>query len=318
MKWAILGVGDVARRRVAGAIHEDPGSELVGACRRNRKELEAFAAEFRVPRAYDEEALYSDADVDAVYIATPPSDHEAQTIAAARAGKHVLVEKPMALTEAQCRAMVDACREHGVTLGVAYYRRFYPVWSRLRDLVRNGTLGEPLSIRCATSSNFGLRPSEEGFWRVQPDRSGGGALMDVGSHRLDLFLDLFGDPADVFGQCDTIAGAFDGDDCSTVTLRFPSGVHGSLQCFFGGAADPDELGVIGTRGSAFVRPLNGGELLLDVDGTRSVEQHSPAKNFNTPLIEDFRRAVEEGREPTVTGIDGQRVQGVIDRAYGRR
>src|SRR5688572_24877386 len=115
VRWGLLGCGDVAAKRVARAIQEAPDAELLAACRRNEARLKSFCEFFRVRKGYARDMdLIADPEIDAVYVATPVHLHLPQTVAAARAGKHVLVEKPMAMTAAECEAMIKACRESGV------------------------------------------------------------------------------------------------------------------------------------------------------------------------------------------------------------
>ena len=175
VRWGIIGCGDIVHKRVAAAIQMEPHSELLAACRRDRAKLANFCEQFGVPAEYhDAQGLIDSPDIDAVYIATPVSLHASQTIAAAQHGKHVLVEKPMAVSVQQCDDMINACRRAGVNLGVAYYRAFYPVVERIRSLVESGEIGEVLSISATTSSAFRLRPGEQGYWRVIPELGGGG------------------------------------------------------------------------------------------------------------------------------------------------
>src|SRR3954453_20375818 len=134
VRWGLLGCGDIARKRVAGAIIDDPTSRLVAAGRRDPDRLGEFCQAFGVERGYTSDAeLLADPEVDAVYVATPVRLHLPQTLAAAAVGKHVLVEKPMALSAAECDRMIEACRRAGVRLGVAYYRRFYPIVRRIEQ-----------------------------------------------------------------------------------------------------------------------------------------------------------------------------------------
>ncbi len=316
IRWGILGCGDVARRRVARAIIDDPNSQLVAACRRNADKLKDFCDDFDVPRALaNDQDLIAQDDIDAVYIATPVNLHLPQTIAAARSGKHVLVEKPMAMSVAQCDEMISACRQHGVKLGVAYYRRFYPVVDRMRQIIDSGEIGNVLSVSVVTGSAFQMGPSDDGYWRVIPETGGGGALMDIGSHRLDLMLDLFGDVVDVKSVCSTVAADYDSEDCASLVMRFHSGVHGNLQCYFGTSAEPDEFTVVGTAGRLYSNVLNNGDLTVLRDGNTSTESHPPSSNFNSPLIADFVAAIREDREPMVTGGQGRAVNEVMQRAY---
>lgn len=316
IRWGILGCGDVARRRVARAIIDDSNSQLVAACRRNADKLKDFCDDFDVPRAIvNDEELIAQPDVDAVYIATPVNLHLPQTVAAARAGKHVLVEKPMAMSVTQCDEMISTCAQHGVKLGVAYYRRFYPVVDRMKQIVDAGEIGKVLAVSVVTGSAFAMEPNDDGYWRVIPEAGGGGALMDIGSHRLDLMLDMFGEVDEVRSVCSTVAADYESEDCASLVMRFRSGVHGSLQCFFGTSAEPDEFTVVGTAGRLHSNVLNNGDLTILRDGETRTESHPPSSNFNAPLIADFVEAIREGREPLVTGGQGRAVNEVIERAY---
>lgn len=316
VKWGIIGCGDVARKRVARAIQNDPDSELVAVCRRNEEKLREFAEAFGTPIATtNADELLASPEVDAVYIATPVNFHCPQTLAAARAGKHVLVEKPMAMSVAECDQMIAACRNAGVQLGVAYYRPFYPVIKRMQELVEQGEIGSVLSVSATTCTPFAINSGDDGYWRVLPESGGGGALMDIGSHRLDLFLRMFGAIVDVKAHCGTVAATYDADDVATLALRFESGVHGILHCCFGAETDPDEFAILGTRGRLVSRPLNGGELIIEHDREHVVEQHPPASNFNSPLIADFSTAILESRPLFVTGEAGRAVNQIMEQAY---
>jgi predicted dehydrogenase len=316
IRWGIIGCGDVARKRVAGAIQSDVNSELLAICRRDEAKLRKFADEFAVSIAttFADEIIESP-EVDAVYIATPVNLHGPQTIAAAAAGKHVLVEKPMAMTTVECNEMIAACDNADVRLGVAYYRPFYPVVHRMQELVQSGEIGKVLSVSAMTCTPFSVDPGEDGYWRVLPEAGGGGALMDIGSHRLELFLRMFGPVSDVKAQCSTVAASYQADDVSTLALRFESGIHGLLQCCFGSSTDPDEFAILGTAGRLVSRPLNGGELIIEHGREQVIEQHPPAPNFSSPLIADFSVAILESRRPLVSGETGRDVNLVMEQAY---
>ncbi|MBB72903.1 MAG: dehydrogenase [Planctomycetaceae bacterium] len=318
IRWGIIGCGDVARRRVAAAISSDAQSECLAACRRDPVRLAQFCADFEIPRAYATyQELLADGQIDAVYVATPVSAHCAQVVAAAAAGKHVLVEKPMGCTVAECDHMIDACQRAGVRLGVAYYRRFYPIVERMYQLLQEGSLGELLSISAVTANPFQMSPGDEGYWRVLPDVGGGGSLMDIGSHRLNLFRHLGGPLREVKAYCDTIAAPYAAENVASLILRFQSGAHGMLQCFFGSPFDPDSFTITGTRGQISSAPLNGGQLVCELDGQRHVESHPPAENLNAPLIADFASAIQAQRPPEVAGEEGRETNAFLANAYLR-
>ncbi len=315
LRWGLIGCGDVVQKRVAAAITDDPHSELVAACRRDPQALDAFCQLWSIDKPYcDAAELVGDADIDAVYIATPVAEHLPQTLLAAAAGKHVLVEKPMAMDVAQCDAMITACRQADVRLGVAYYRRFYPLVERVEQLLQAGAIGTPLGISAVTATPLALPAEGQPVWRMLPEAGGGGALMDVGSHRINVFLHCLGEIVEVKAICRNVAADYAAEDSAVLLLRFASGPLGTLQCHFG-ADDPDAFTIIGTRGQLSARPLNGDQLLIEIDEQTRTESHPPADNFCAPLIADFVAAVRAGRAPQVDGCEGRETNRVLAEAY---
>lgn len=316
IRWGIIGCGDIVRKRVARAIQADKHSELWGVCRRDSSRLQEFCESFGVQHGYQSDVeLLADDDIDAVYIATPVHLHLPQTVAAAEAGKHVLCEKPMAMSVAECDWMIDACRAQNVKLGIAYYRRFYPVVERGKQAIESGRIGRPLCATVVTSTAFARQPGEEGYWRVILKEGGGGALMDIGSHRINLLLELFGEVTDVAALCGNVTAGYAAEQCATVALQFASGVQGNVQCVFGGRADPDLLTVLGEQGRLSVAPLNDGQLVIEANDKTHTENHPPSENFHAPLIADFCTAILDDRAPRVNGQEGQRTSAVMERAY---
>ncbi|MCD0458342.1 Gfo/Idh/MocA family protein [Roseiconus lacunae] len=312
IRWGLIGCGDIAEKRVADAIIRDSNSQLLVACRRDEEKLVRFAERYGVEHwTTSAEELIAREDVDAVYIATPVEMHAPQTASAAAAGKHVLVEKPMAMDSTQCQLMVDLCQQAGVQLGVAYYRRFYPVVARVKELIRSGVLGRPLSI-LATTGNPNRFPKDD--WRVVRSQGGGGPLMDIGSHRLDLFLDLFGEVVDVKAMC-ARSPDYEAEDMATLLVEFKAGQHGVLQCYFGTVDTPDRLEVIGTDGRVTIEDLNEGSLLAVTSEGETRECHPPHENFHAPLIADFTAAVLRQTEPAVPGHVGLATNDIIEAAY---
>ncbi|MCP3692360.1 MAG: Gfo/Idh/MocA family oxidoreductase [Planctomycetaceae bacterium] len=319
IRWGILGCGDVARRRVAMAIQQNAASTLEAVCRRDAEKLQEFRDDFNVPRGYTEaEQLLADPEIDALYIATPVYLHQQQAVTAAHQGKHVLVEKPMAMSVAECDTMIEACEQNNVKLGVAYYRRFYPVIERIAEVINSGEIGQPLSVTAVTATAFSFSPGDDGYWRVLLEQGGGGALMDIGSHRIDLFQHLFGPISEVSGFTSTLAADYQADNCTTLTMRFESGLHAVLQCYFGAIIDPDEFTVMGTAGRLTVSPLNDGKLVVQSATSQREEALSPADNFNNPLIDDFVEAIQDDREPCISGFQGRATNQVMEAAYSRQ
>ena len=192
--WGVIGCSDIVERRAGEAIRQQGSSRLVAFHSRDLARAEAFATTFGAPTAYDDlDRLLGDERIDAVYIATEVDRHAPLTIAAAEAGKHILVEKPMALTGAECEEMIDAAARHGVRLAVAYYARFFQKAAVIHDLIAGGGLGRVVR---ATVTQIGYQnpdPADPKYWRVT-GRGGGNILADVGSHRIDLLTYWLGPP----------------------------------------------------------------------------------------------------------------------------
>ncbi|MFT5522756.1 MAG: putative dehydrogenase [Pirellulaceae bacterium] len=315
MRWGIIGCGDVVWKRVADAIRNEPNSELVAACRRDAAQLERFCRHFDVRLPFnDGERLIESEEVDAVYIATPVDSHHRLTLHAATFGKHVLVEKPMAISTAECEDMVAACKAADVRLGVAYYRRFYPASKKIEEVIQAGELGQIYSVTAVTATP--PFPADfEGIWRVDMEKAGGGSLMDIGSHRLNLFLHWFGPIVEVKAFCDTLGQDHAAENCTSFICRFQSGVHGVLQCIFGSPVDPDELTIVGSAGRLTCTPLNGGHVEIQKAGQQEQFRLPPSENFNAPLIADFVAAIRENRAPEISGEEGAAVNEVMYRAY---
>lgn len=312
VRWGLIGAGDIANKRVAAAIQSDADSRLVAVCRRSEGPLHQFADHFAIPQRFtDANELIASPEIDAVYVATPVDCHLRQTLAAARAGKHVLVEKPMALDPDQCAQMIEECERSGVILGVAYYRRYYPVVSRIAQWIGDGTLGRVLSIACVTGNPIRFPPDD---WRVDRTRGGGGPLMDIGSHRLDLFLQLIGE-IDSVNATMIPSTDYDAEQVATLLVSFRQGAIGILQCYFGTVDTPDRLEIIGTDGRIVVEDLNGGEVELHTSHGTQRESHPPASNVHAPLIADFTASIARRQPFSVCGRIGKKTNDIIRMAY---
>lgn len=315
IRWGIIGCGDVVRKRVAAAIQEQASSELVAACQRDKEKLDEFCRTRNVARAYSNPAeLIKDDEIDAIYIATPPHLHARDACAAAHAKKHVLVEKPMAMKCAECDEMINAARANNVVLGVAYYRRFYPAIARLRDLLADGTLGDPLAISAVVSNGFGLGPDSTS-WRGEPNIAGGGALMDIGSHRIDLFVSLFGPAKRVEAMTSQTGASYQTENVASVLVEFERGVQATLQCFFETEKSLDQFRCVGTRGYVDIDNLNEGTLSVSTRERQWQESAPPASNYNAPLIDDFVAAIQTGKPPACDGVEGRETNRVMELAY---
>lgn len=313
--WGIVGSGDVAEFKGGPALQQAPGSALVASMRRDARKAAAFAERMGVPRSYTSvDALLADPDVDAVYVATPVVFHREHTLAAARAGKHVLVEKPMSLTSAECEEMIDVCASAGVQLGVAYYRRFYPAIVRIRELLGARAVGQVIQVQAQFGSFYPGNSATD--WRTLPESAGGGALADIGSHRIDLLLYLLGPISEVAAFNATLTHTYSVEDSASLLLRFTSGAHGFLGVYWNMRERFDRIEINGTHGRIVLNDLEKGELALYRHGMPIEYQTLPAlRPTHLGLVTDFVQSVVIGRTPAVAGEDGLATTRVLDAAY---
>jgi UDP-N-acetyl-2-amino-2-deoxyglucuronate dehydrogenase len=322
----IIGTGMVARYH-AEAIRQTPGARLVAVCRADSAKATDAEQQFGVPCEVSLAALLARPDIDAICICTPSGMHAAQAIAAAEAGKHVLVEKPIALTLADADAMIAACQRHGVVLGVALQRRTDPQFRALQAAVATGELGRLL----LGSVNIPyLRPQsyyDSAAWRGTWALDGGGALMNQGIHLVDLLVWLMGDVLDVRAQSDTLAHTIEVEDCVAATLRFASGALGSITATTGAAPGfPHRIEIYGTQGGAQIE----GEQIIRWEQQEHARVQQPGGQVaagagasptgisavgHTRLLHDFVGAIQAGGAALVSGSEARRSLAIVLAIY---
>ena len=314
--WGLVGCGDIARKRVAPALRDLDNCELVAVSRADAARAESFAAEFGAKRWHaDWRRLVEDPSVEAVYVATPVHLHAEQTVAAAEAGKHVLCEKPMALTVAECERMNAAAEANGVRLGVAYYRRFYPAVERVKQILELGEIGVPVVAQVNAFERFDPAPDHPRRWLLDGRRSGGGPMFDFGCHRIEVLINLFGDVKAVKGLTSNVLFEREVEDTACALLQFERGTQGVISVTHAARDPQDMLEIFGSEGSVRVDVLNKGRLCVSTKDGSSTQSHPPHANLHQPLIEDFADAVAEGRPPRVDGRVGQKVSEILEQIY---
>jgi predicted dehydrogenase len=234
IRWGMIGCGDVTEVKSGPGFSRVENSKLVAVMRRNGKLAQDYAERHNVPRWHDDaDAIITDPEIDAVYIATLTDSHCAYALRCAAAGKAIYVEKPMAMNYAQCCEMIGAARANGVPLWVGFYRRALPRFVKVKELIDNNAIGAVrmvMSRHMAPANNLWASiPATDGKppWRTDPSRSGGGLFFESACHTLDFLGYLFGPIEAVRGFAANQAGQYDAEDAAVATYRFASGVHGS-------------------------------------------------------------------------------------------
>ncbi len=253
VRWGIIGCGEVTEVKSAPALQKINGSELVAVMRRTGEKARDYAQRHGVLKWYDDaEDLLHDPDVNAIYVATPPSSHAEYVIRAAQVGKPVYVEKPMALHYGECITMVEACQATGVPLFVAYYRRALPSFLKVKELVETGAIGEVrfVSVALYYPPQEGDRENDDLPWRVRPEVAGGGHFFDLGSHQLDFLDYVLGPIVSARGFVANQAGLYPAEDIVAAHFAFGSGVLGSgLWCFtLSEASRTERTEIVGSEG----------------------------------------------------------------------
>ena len=317
LSWGLIGCGDIARKRVAPALRDLANCELIAVSRAQADLAESFAQEFGARRWYaDWRELLADDEIQAVYLATPVYLHAEQTIAAAEAGKHVLCEKPMALSVAECDRMIAAFQLNGVQLGIAYYRHSYQVLHRAKTLLADGIIGRPVIAQINAFERFNPEPEHSRHWFVKKEFAGGGPMMDFGCHRIEVLLNLLGPIANVQSSVGQVLFQREVEDTAVALFEFANGARATLTVTHAALESQDTLSLFGSAGSLHLSSLNKGSLIVRTAAGERIEEIPPHTNLHQPFIDDFTEAVLTGCTPLVTGATGREVQRIIELIYG--
>jgi predicted dehydrogenase len=324
VRWGVIGAGGIAARRtIPEGLAASDVCDLVAVMDPRRERACAIAEKYGVPDCvYTVGELLAIPEVEAVYIASPNIYHKDQAIAAARAGKHVLVEKPMALTLADGQAMVDACAAAGVKLMVGYMMRFHAHHQWLKAQIDAGALGQPVFGRAQLTCWY---PDIEGAWRQDPILGGGGAFIDMGTHCLDLLEMFLGRVRRLTAVMGTLTHGYPVEDSATLLLEFESGARGLVDANFNipDEASQNVLEVRGTKGAVYADHTIGQDagghmtayLLGEAGGydAAQVRTGSIAEEVCvTPIncyraeVEHFVDCIEQDRTPITDGREGLR------------
>ena len=316
VRWGIVGCGAICDKAVVPCMWKLSSCEAVAGMRRSAGQMKEFADKHGLKRFYTEyDALLADPEVEAVYVATPPSSHLEQTEKAAAAGKHVLCEKPMAMNADEGHGMIDACKRAGVKLGVSYYRRYFPQVEAALEVVQSGEIGDVGLIR---SYNCGYHEGpERGGWRFVPEIGGGGAMMDVGSHRIDLIVFFGGEVKAACGFAETRRRGWDVDDSATALATFESGAQGIVTVDWNSRMGLDLFEIYGTEGRIVIPDLSGDAVQVHARSGRrtiSVEPLTP-EDRDLPLLDRFARWVRGEGDFRVPGEEGVKTTEIMDAVY---
>lgn len=315
IRWGIIGCGKVTEIKSGPAFRLAENSELIAVMRRNGKLAEDYARRHNVKFWYDDtKALVENPEVDAIYVATPPSSHLPYALMAAEAGKPAYIEKPMALNYRECRKMTDAFHRAGLPLFVAYYRRALPRFLKIKSIIDSGEIGEVRFVNVVMHK----KPSQsdvkgEYNWRVQPEISGGGYFVGLGSHTLDILQFYFGNIISAEGRAVNQAGLYPAEDMVAGSFIFASGVQGTGVWNFTAHDDLDRTEIVGSKGKLIFATFGNSPVNLETaTGTQSLDLPNP-KHIQQHLIQTIVDELNgKGKCPS-TGPTASRTSWAMDR-----
>jgi predicted dehydrogenase len=298
------------------------GSTVVAVMSRDIEKAKSYAQRHHIARWYDDaQELVDDPDVNAIYIATPPSSHATFAIMAMKAGKPVYIEKPMASSYEECARINRISKETGIPCFVAYYRRYLPYFLKVKELIDNGSIGKVINVQI----RFAQPPSELDYnrtnlpWRLLPSIAGGGYFYDLAPHQLDILQEMFGCILEAEGFCANIGGLYDVEDTVSASFRFESGLPGSGSwCFVAHeSAKEDRIELIGDKGMICFSVFTFDPIALYTErGREEIPVENPTY-VQLPLIKAVVEHLQGKGICSSTGISATPTNWVVDKILGK-
>lgn len=323
IKWGFIGCGEVTEKKSGPAFGQIEGSSVVAVMSRNGAKARAYAERHGIARWYDDaQQLIDDEEVNAVYIATPPSSHATYAIMCMAAGKPCYVEKPLAASYEDCIRVNRISEQTGVPCFVAYYRRYLPYFQRVKEILAQGEIGKVLTVQL----QFAVPPRDLDYsasqslpWRLQPDISGGGYFYDLAPHQIDMMQYLFGNIIRAHGYPTNRVHLYKAEDTISASFIFDSGISGSASwCFVGHeSSKTDRIFVIGDRGTLAFSVYNYEPIhLTNGQGTQSILVSNP-QCLQLPIIASVVSHLQGNGVCEATSISTTPTNWVMDRILGK-
>ena len=322
IKWGFIGCGEVTEKKSGPAFSIVPGSEVVAVMSRNAEKARSYAERHHIKRWYiAAQELLNDPEVNAVYIATPPSTHATFAIMAMKSGKAVYVEKPMASHYEDCCRINRISELTHQPCFVAYYRRYLPYFIKVKNLIQQGAVGKVINVQI----RFAVPPRDLDYnsknlpWRVQPDIAGGGYFYDLAPHQIDLLQGMFGQIIEAEGFKGNRGGLYETEDSVSACFRFDSGLLGSGSwCFVAHeSAKEDCIEIIGDSGSLSFSVFNYTPIVLHTErGREEIKVENP-EFVQLPLIKLVVEHLQNKSVCTCDCVSATSVNWVIDRILGK-
>lgn len=318
INWGIIGCGDVTEIKSGPAFNKVKDSSLVAVMRRDGEKAKDYALRHHVPKWYaDAGSLINDSEVNAIYIATPPSSHEEYALAAINAGKPVYVEKPMTMNFASANKMAKAAKEKNIKLSVAHYRREIPIFKKIKALLEEKRIGD---IRFVKLDLFKKPVSKEELnipmraWRVDTSVAGGGLFHDLAPHQLDLMYHFFGEPDKAFGYAVNQGRLYGADDIVSGNILFKSGIlFSGTWCFNVAEADEkDNCEIFGSERKISFSVFQMENITITANGKTEILSFEALQHVQQPMIEKVVEYFLDEASNPCSAEEGAEVMKLID------
>lgn len=322
IRWGFIGCGDVTEKKGGPAFSMIENSIVEAVMSRSPEKAKDYAERHCIKKWYtDAQELIDDPDVNAIYIATPPSSHSTYAIMALKAGKPVYIEKPMADSYEECTRINRIAQETKVPCFVAYYRRYLPYFIKVKELIENGKIGNVanVQIRFAQPPYAADYDKENLPWRVQPQISGGGYFYDLASHQLDILQDILGCILQAEGNKSNRAGLYKAEDTVSASFQFDSGVVGSGSwCFVAHeSAREDRIEIIGDKGMLCFSTFSFDPIVLHTESGRQEFKPENPEHIQQNMIKEVVEHLQGISVCSCDGISATTTNWVMDKILGK-
>ena len=320
IRWGFIGCGEATEKKSGPAFAVVKGSEVVAVMGRDKEKTRNYAKRHNIRHCYtDAQALIDDPEVNAVYIATPPSSHATFAIMAMKAGKPVYVEKPLAASYEDCARINRISRETGVQCFVAYYRRYLPYFQKVKELLPQ--IGKVLNVQI----RFSVPPRDLDYnrenlpWRVNPDIAGGGYFYDLAPHQIDLLQEMFGCILHAEGYATNRGGLYKAEDTVSACFMFETGIPGSGSwCFVSDeSSKEDNIEIFGSKGTIKFSVFTFDPIeLRNEEGVKSFSVPNPTY-VQLPLIRNIVEHLQHKGNCTCDSVSATPTNWVLDKILGK-
>lgn len=304
LKWGVAGCGKFAESTFIPTLHQLKKNVLTSVYSSDLERAKNIANKFIAPTYFDDYKEFLEQDFEVLYIGSANNDHHWQVIEAAKAGKHILCEKPLALNSVEAEEMVKICKENNVFLTINYVHRFHPLSVKAKEIIDSSLIGSIVTI--SVSFNIDYEPNDN--FRFDLKQSGGGAFRDLGTHMIDLLRFFGGEIKDIRGFIDNVVYKSEVDDFAAGVVKFEKGGYGYLNVSYNSKNSFNRIEIIGSKGSISIENIIGrkkspGKLTIDLIGEarKAFRKRAIKQKF---ALKSIQKSILANTQPQVTGYDG--------------